>query len=107
MRAHATLKWVGLALLGILVAATVAVAASRLASREIGLASEPISAGRELAPKASRPASPNGDKQGPGNGPTTTRTTPPTSQPPATAPTSPTHTYDSGGSDSDGDSDDD
>ena len=107
MRARATLKWVGLALLGILVAATVAVAASRLASREIGLASEPISAGRELAPKASRPAPPNRDMRSPGNGPTTTTAAPPTSQPPATAPTSPTHTDDPGGSDSDGDNDDD
>lgn len=46
----ATLRWLGLALLGILVAGGVAIAASRLASQQIGLASEPISAGDALAP---------------------------------------------------------
>lgn len=50
MRVPATVRWLGLALLGILVAAGVAVAASRLASQQIGLASEPISAGDALAP---------------------------------------------------------
>lgn len=44
------LRWVGLALLGIVIAAAVSVAASRLASQQIGLASEPISAGDALAP---------------------------------------------------------
>jgi hypothetical protein len=44
------IRWVGLALLGILIAAGVSVAASRLASQQIGLASEPISAGDALAP---------------------------------------------------------
>ncbi len=47
-----TLKWIGLALLGIVIAAGVAVAASSLASHQIGLASEPISAGDALAPVA-------------------------------------------------------
>jgi len=46
----ATLKWVLLALLGIAVAAAVAITASNLASRQIGLASEPITAGDALAP---------------------------------------------------------
>ncbi len=50
MKVPATLRWVGLALLGILIAAGVSVAASSLASRQIGLASEPISAGDALAP---------------------------------------------------------
>jgi hypothetical protein len=50
MRAPATFKWIGLALLGLLVAAAVAIAASNLASRQIGLASEPISAGYALSP---------------------------------------------------------
>jgi hypothetical protein len=45
-------RWLGLALLGILVAAGVAIAASRLASQQIGLASEPIGAGDALAPAA-------------------------------------------------------
>jgi hypothetical protein len=46
------LRWIGLALLGILIAAAISVAASRLASQQIGLASEPISAGNALAPPA-------------------------------------------------------
>ncbi len=45
------MRWIGLALLGILVAAAVAFAASRLASQQIGLASEPVTAGDALAPK--------------------------------------------------------
>ncbi len=58
MRVSATVRWIGLALLGILVAAAVSVAASRLASQQIGLASEPISAGDALAPsrREHRPA---------------------------------------------------
>ena len=50
MKVPATLRWAGLALLGIVIAAAVSVAASRLASQQIGLASEPISAGDALAP---------------------------------------------------------
>jgi hypothetical protein len=46
------MRWFGLALLGILIAAVVAVAASRLASQQIGLASQPLSAGDALAPAA-------------------------------------------------------
>jgi len=51
------MRWVGLALFGILVAAAVSVAASRLASQQIGLASQPIEAGDALAPvTAMKPA---------------------------------------------------
>jgi|GEM_PF-665987 len=45
-----TVRWIGLALLGLAIAAGVAIAASSLASQQIGLASEPISAGDTLAP---------------------------------------------------------
>lgn len=55
MRSKATLSWIGLALLGIVIAAAVAVAASSLASRQIGLSSESISAGDTLAPAFARP----------------------------------------------------
>jgi hypothetical protein len=50
MSVPGTLRWIGLALLGIAVAAAVAIAASNLASQQIGLASESISAGDALAP---------------------------------------------------------
>jgi hypothetical protein len=46
------MRWIGLALAGVLIAAAVAFAASRLASQQIGLASEPVTAGDALAPKA-------------------------------------------------------
>jgi hypothetical protein len=48
------MRWFGLALLGILIAAAVSIAASRLASQQIGLASQPISAGDALAPAAEK-----------------------------------------------------
>jgi hypothetical protein len=53
VRVPATIHWVALALLGLLIAAGVSIAASSLVSQQIGLASEPISAGDALAPKAS------------------------------------------------------
>ena len=45
------MRWFALALLGIAVAALVAALASHLVSQQIGLASEPISAGDALAPR--------------------------------------------------------
>jgi len=50
MKWTTTLRWLGLALLGVAVAAAVSFAASRLVSQQIGLASQPISAGNALAP---------------------------------------------------------
>lgn len=52
MKVPATVRWLGLAALGMLIAAGVSVAASNLASQQIGLSSEPISAGDALAPAA-------------------------------------------------------
>ncbi len=84
MRVPATLQWVGLALLGLLIAAGVSIAASRLASQQIGLASEPISAGDALAPVAQRPAK----HRHPGG----KTTTPTVTTPPATTTTAPATT---------------
>ena len=50
MKLHGGLKWVGLALLGLLIAAAVALAATGLISRQIGIDSESITAGDTLAP---------------------------------------------------------
>jgi hypothetical protein len=55
VRLPAAAKWLGLALIGLLVAAAVAIAAGRLASQQIGLASEPITAGDRLAPAVTSP----------------------------------------------------
>jgi outer membrane biosynthesis protein TonB len=52
------LRWMGLALLGILIAAAISIAASRLASQQIGLASQPISAGNALAPPGKKRETP-------------------------------------------------
>jgi hypothetical protein len=85
MTSTATLKWIGLALLGIAVAAAVAIAAGNLAGRQIGLSSEPISAGDSLAPVTSASKSHGSGHSGSGHdngGPTPTT--------PATAPTTPT-----------------
>ena len=53
MRLPATYKWIGLALLGAVIAVAVAIVASNLVSQQIGLASESISAGDALAPAVS------------------------------------------------------
>jgi hypothetical protein len=42
--------WIALALVGLVLAAGVSIAASKLSRQHIGLSSEPLSAGRELAP---------------------------------------------------------
>lgn len=49
-----TMRWVGLALLGVAIAVGVSIAASGLVSQQIGLASEPITAGDALAPHVER-----------------------------------------------------
>lgn len=96
MRLPATAKWLGLALLGLLIAAAVAIAASRLASQQIGLASEPISAGDALAPAVASPQPGRRTKRAhhrhrseappgttPANPPLTTPTEPTTTGPPS------------------------
>jgi hypothetical protein len=73
------IRWTLLALAGLAVAAAISVAASKLVSQRIGLSSEPLSAGRELAPpprdgakrRSRRPRQPTPT-------PLTTTTTPPT-----------------------------
>ncbi len=50
MSLRTSLRWIGLALLGLVIAAGVALAASQLASQQIGIASESVSAGDSLAP---------------------------------------------------------
>lgn len=53
--------WIALALIGLVLAAGVSIAASKLTRQHIGISSEPLSAGRDLAPAttaapAQRPA---------------------------------------------------
>ena len=93
MRVPATIRWVALALLGLLIAAGVSIAASSLVSQQIGLASEPISAGDALAPQASsranRPQAPR-HKASPAKTPTQPAPAETTAPPPAsTEPQSP------------------
>jgi hypothetical protein len=90
------MKWVGLALLGLLIAGAVALAASSLVSRQIGIGSESISAGDALAPARSDSARGGHAKSGGeeavpptvSEGATGTTTTP-TSPPPTTVPVEP------------------
>jgi outer membrane biosynthesis protein TonB len=58
MRIPAPARWIGLALLVMLIAAAISIAASRVASQQIGLASEPITAGDSLAPEAQERGAP-------------------------------------------------
>jgi hypothetical protein len=81
-----TLKWTGLALLGLLVAVAVAIAASNLASRQIGLSSESISAGEALAPAAKPDRGRRSASPGPGHDETTPTTTAPPPEGPPTTP---------------------
>ena len=57
MGARTTLRWIALALAGLVIAAGASLASSRLAGQHIGLASEPITAGNELAPPEDHAAS--------------------------------------------------
>src|SRR4051812_8823073 len=59
-----TLKWIGLALLGLAIAAAVALAATDLVSRQIGIDSESIQAGNALAPAFVSGPKAGGDQQG-------------------------------------------
>ncbi|HZO06032.1 MAG TPA: hypothetical protein VFB52_06570 [Solirubrobacterales bacterium] len=77
----ATTKWITLALLGLAIAAAVAFLASRLVSEQIGIASESVSAGYDLAPAVRSATAPNtktGNKD-PTTPSDTTQTTPPES----------------------------
>jgi hypothetical protein len=90
MRVPPMIRWTALAILGLLIAAGVSVAASSLASQQIGLASEPLNAGDALAPPprtqatshARRPATHHA-------GVSNQRTTPPVSNQRTTPPITP------------------
>ena len=65
MTSLGSIRWILLALLGLAVAAGVSVAASQLVSQRIGLAAEPVSAGKELAPPKHDSRSGRGGRQPP------------------------------------------
>lgn len=84
MKLPTTLRWIALALLGLIIAAAVALGASRLASQQIGIASESVSAGDTLAPPITPTTKQRGERpkgSNPGKEGTTTETTPPSEQP--------------------------
>jgi hypothetical protein len=99
---RATLGWAALALAGLLIAAGAAYAASKITTQPIGLSSEPLSAGRQLAPsqdaapKATATATPRRTAT-----PTPRRTPTPTPTPTRTATAAPTVDDHGGGSGSD------
>ena len=55
MSARSILVWTLAAVLGLSIAAGVTIVASKLSSQRIGLASEPLSAGEDLAPPGGKP----------------------------------------------------
>jgi hypothetical protein len=109
----ATVKWVLLALAGLAIAIGIAIAAANLTSRQIGIASESVSAGDALAPALNIPGKAKPQESGGGSGQEGTATVP-SYTPPATAteeppfsPEEPSGSPDDhgGGGDSDGDDD--
>jgi hypothetical protein len=99
MTSFGSIRWVLLALAGLVVAAAVSVAASQLVSQRIGLAAAPVSAGKELAPQhdSGNAGQGGGDAQAHRRTTTTTTTTTATAPPttataPSTTATAPTTT---------------
>src|SRR3954454_15614813 len=76
MRLPGTISWMLLGLAGLAIAIGVAIAAANLTSRQIGIASESVSAGDALAPALQAPAAEGSKEQRPpessGAEPTTT-----------------------------------
>ena len=95
MTSFGSIRWVLLALAGLIVAAGVSVAASQLVSQRIGLAAAPVSAGKELAPPRHESGSGHaGQGGGDAHPPRSTTTTPSTTTTTTTTttPTTPTTT---------------
>jgi len=100
MTSFGSIRWVLLALAGLVVAAAVSVAASQLVSQRIGLAAAPVSAGKELAPQHDSGNAHKGGGEAQAHPRTTTTTTttttatapPTTTTAPPTATTAPTTT---------------
>ena len=95
MTSLGSIRWILLALLGLAVAAGVSVAASQLVSQRIGLAAEPVSAGKDLAPPRHDSGQGGGDASrhtstSRTTAPVTTTTTTTTSTVPSSAPTTTT-----------------
>jgi len=84
-----SLRWPLLALLGLLVAAAIAFLATQMVSQKIGISSEPLSAGRALAPQTHAARKPPAAR--------TTTSTPPTTTIFAPAPAIPSAPSDGGG----------
>src|SRR5689334_16996304 len=87
MTSLGSIRWIVLALLGLAVAAGVSLAASQLVSQRIGLAAEPVSAGKELAPSRHESPSSHAGNGGDANRPTSTSTS--TTTVPATTSSAP------------------
>lgn len=111
MKVPTALRWVLIALAGLLIAVAVAVLASKLTSQQIGLSSEPLEAGQSLAPPKHGPRDNDGRGHSGDNAqpPTTTATAPPQTTTSGTAPSVSSTTADDAGAEAggEGSSDDD
>jgi outer membrane biosynthesis protein TonB len=85
-----SIRWIALALLGLLIAAAVALAASNLASQQIGIASESVSAGDSLAPPVTSVH--RGHKDAPGKEKPSKEAEPPAESEPSTETERPSET---------------
>lgn len=93
-----SLRWPLLALLGLLVAAAIAFLATQMVSQKIGISSEPLSAGRALAPRSPAAKKPPLVRTMTVTTPATTTTSPSAPAPvPAPVPTSPSAPSGGGG----------
>lgn len=87
MSLSATAKWTLLALLGLAIAIGIAIAAANLTSKQIGIASESVSAGDALAPALNEPSAGRPRQEGGGDrAEPEPATTSPAEPPTATAP---------------------
>ncbi|MFI5122062.1 MAG: hypothetical protein ACHQJ5_04145 [Vicinamibacteria bacterium] len=102
MTRSTALRWVLLALAGLLVAVAVAVLASKLTSQRIGLSSEPLEAGKSLAPAARGSGDGDGRHPSGGHAESTTTTATATTTTTAGPPDSVTTTADDSGSEAEG-----
>ena len=93
---RSSLRWPLLALVGLLVAGAIALVATQMVSQKIGISSEPLNAGRALAPRTHAPRKPPPARRTTSATTATITTFTPT-PPPSPAPITPSAPSDGGG----------
>jgi hypothetical protein len=91
------LRWPLLALMGLLIAAAIAILATQMVSQKIGISSEPLSAGMALAPRSTAPKKPPATRTTTSSPGTTTTSAPAPVPAPLPMPATPSAPSDGGG----------